>query len=402
MDSAGVVALVTQNPYPSDVDVRTRKFVETFVTEGYRVVVISNGGYGSEVCERSTDLVVYRLGRDANNGIASWLGHPVPFNPVWSKWIRDLCWREKPNVVVINGLRLFLPAYMAAKALRIPVISDLSEHFPGMGQMQNRSGLEKLLKNRPLISLLEAMTVRLADEVWVVVEDQRERLGRLYGAQQKIGIVSNTPIVRTADNSRPSARRQDTGVLTIGYVGLLEKGRGLQSVMRALRYLTDRTDIKFVIVGDGKFGPALMALAKELDVERCVEFRGWVPSDQLDDIISQFDVGIIPHFVCEFTHHTLPNKLFDFMSLGVPVLVTPMKPVARVVEAERCGIIISEDPREIARTIASLKDRTEELREMGARGRIAVRGRYNWSRESKVILRSVERWVREREMKMMG
>lgn len=396
----GVVALVVQNPYPCDVDVRTRKFVETFVAEGYRVAVICNGShfYGSEAGERSPGLVVYPLGRDANKGITSWLGHPVPFNPLWSKWIRELWWRERPDVVVINGLRLFLPAYVAAKAFRIPVISDLSEHFPGMSQMQNRRLFERVLKNRLLIGLLEAMTVRLADEVWVVVEDQRERLGRLYGAQEKIRIVSNTPIIRTAgDALRRTARRQDTRVLTIGYVGLLEKGRGLQSVIRALWHLSDRRDIRFVIVGDGNYRPELMALAKEFGVERCVEFRGWVASDRVDDIITEFDVGIIPHFVCEFTHHTVPNKLFDFMSLGIPVIVTPMKPVARIVETERCGIVISEDPREMAQTIASLKERTGELREMGARGRAAVRDRYNWSRESEVILRSVDRWVRGRE-----
>jgi glycosyltransferase involved in cell wall biosynthesis len=134
-------------------------------------------------------------------------------------------------------------------------------------------------------------------------------------------------------------------------------------------------------------------LAQELMVEDRVDFLGWRSPQEIPALLKQSHVGVIPHVVSNFWNHTIPNKLFDYMLHGLPVLCTQASPVQRIIEAERCGVIVSQQPEEVVRTVMELKNDLESLQEMGRRGRQAVLDRYNWEQDSVVFLQSLEKVV---------
>src|SRR5690606_6846381 len=88
--------------------------------------------------------------------------------------------------------------------------------------------------------------------------------------------------------------------------------------------------------------------------------------------------------------HTIPNKIFDYMRAGLPVLTTNVKPISRIIESEECGLSSSDsDIDEIARNLTLLKDPSLRQR-LGNNGQAAVMRQYNWSVELERMFRAAD------------
>ena len=84
----------------------------------------------------------------------------------------------------------------------------------------------------------------------------------------------------------------------------------------------------------------------------------------------------------------LPNKLFQYMAAGIPVVASDFPDVRRVVEGSGAGVVVDPtDPRAVAAAIRRLIDDPSLARSMGAAGRRAVRERFNWDRSAHELLR---------------
>jgi glycosyltransferase involved in cell wall biosynthesis len=83
----------------------------------------------------------------------------------------------------------------------------------------------------------------------------------------------------------------------------------------------------------------------------------------------------------------LPNKLFDYMLVGLPVVASDFPLYQEVVESNRCGLTVDPTrPEEIARALEYLIEHPREAQQMGANGRQAVLETYNWEKESRRLL----------------
>jgi glycosyltransferase involved in cell wall biosynthesis len=100
------------------------------------------------------------------------------------------------------------------------------------------------------------------------------------------------------------------------------------------------------------------------------------------------DVGLLLHRVCDLCEHTIPNKLFDYMAVGLPVLSTKLGPISSILARENCGEAVDENPAAVAEAMKRLAvDRAGRMA-MGARGVAAVQMRYDWDAEA---VRAVQR-----------
>ena len=143
-------------------------------------------------------------------------------------------------------------------------------------------------------------------------------------------------------------------------------------------------------MGDGPHLAQLIQKRKDLKLENYIEFLGWMPPADIPLMLQKCHVGVIPHVVSPFWNHTIPNKLFDFMLQGVPVLCTSAIPVKRILAEENCGLIISENPYEVADLLMSLKKNLSYLKEMGENGRQAVLKKYNWNKDGALLASAIE------------
>jgi glycosyltransferase involved in cell wall biosynthesis len=115
-----------------------------------------------------------------------------------------------------------------------------------------------------------------------------------------------------------------------------------------------------------------------------VTFHGYIPSHQAAlAIVAACHVGVVPHLANQWANTTIPNKLFDYMAAGLPVVVSSAPPLARIVSATGCGLVFEDrNPASLAAALEALFE-PERRANLGAAGRLAVQKRYHW--ESDVL-----------------
>lgn len=386
------IGIVVQSEYPKDRDVRARKIAKFLSDSGNRVFIVARReSTGIPKC--IGNVTVYNYGYFSNwRKISRFLNITIPFNLIWM--ILKVGIKERLKLIIIRDLRPALPGILAAKLLRVPVIVDFAENFPAMNASRVREKIyHHFTRNRGIIAILEKLCASLADHIWVVVEENKERLSSLGIDEKKISVVSNTPELVAFKQNRDSMLSSPglDSRFRIIFLGILSHIRGLDLILRSIPYILEKEgEIELIIVGDGDARLELESLTKSIGIENVVKFTGWVKPENIPDIILKSDVGLIPHVINEHTQTTIPNKLFDYMAAGVPVVSTDIKPVRRIIEAERCGIIIPNNPKKVAEAILELKASSDMCMRMGENGRKSILKKYNWDMDSKVILNTIE------------
>jgi glycosyltransferase involved in cell wall biosynthesis len=127
-----------------------------------------------------------------------------------------------------------------------------------------------------------------------------------------------------------------------------------------------------------------------------VELRDGVPHRSMATILRECDVGMVA-YGRELGTDSLPNRLFEYMAVGLPVIVPSYaREMAAIARAEACGLIVDfEKVAEIEEAIVSMWKDPEGCRAMGQRARAAFIERHNWETECRPVLETINGWQRE-------
>jgi glycosyltransferase involved in cell wall biosynthesis len=140
-----------------------------------------------------------------------------------------------------------------------------------------------------------------------------------------------------------------------------------------------------LLAGGGPSYDELVAAARATEVSDRIRFTGPYRFEELAGLYSETDVGLVLQPPDESCDHTIPNKFYDYMGCGKPVLVSPARPLRRVVEETGAGLALEScAPEVIARGIERL--RGMDLRQLSANGMRACRERYHWGHDTAVLL----------------
>jgi glycosyltransferase involved in cell wall biosynthesis len=328
------------------------------------------------------------------------LNAPLHANPAWCAAVAAAMSQVRPDLVMARDLHVALLAVVAARAAGVPMVLDLAENWPSLlrewKRFENPSLQNLLLRNAWLSWLVELAAVRAADHIVVVVEEMRERLFAKGALRRRVTVVANVPTApQMAIDCRIAAdlRRRLGPGLKVVYAGEIGMFRGLQLALCAMALvLQAQPDARLVILGQGKppVERHLSRLARRLGIESAVMRPGWVRREQLASYMAACDIGLAPFRPSPHFDTTMTNKIADYMSIGLPVVATPMRPVRRILDETGAGLTIEAySPRSMAETLLRLCD--QELRhQLGERGREAVRRRYNWEIEGPRFVRCLE------------
>jgi glycosyltransferase involved in cell wall biosynthesis len=155
---------------------------------------------------------------------------------------------------------------------------------------------------------------------------------------------------------------------------------GLDAVLDAASCLKNlgRDDIKLVFIGKGTMKSKLIERARRENLQNCI-FLDPVPKKQLNNITGSSDVGLmILANVPAFYYGTSPNKFFDYIASGLPVLNNYPGWLADIINKHNCGIAVEpEDPKAFAEALIYLADRPEEQETMGRNARRLAEKSFN-------------------------
>ena len=153
------------------------------------------------------------------------------------------------------------------------------------------------------------------------------------------------------------------------YAGAHGMSNDLQIILESASLLADTKNIHIVLLGDGKEKPALLAQAKEMNL-RNVTFLPSVPKTEMASALAGADACIAILKPLEEYKTTYPNKVFDYMAAGRPVVLAIDGVIREVVESAGCGVFATPgNAIELANAIRKLAANSEQSHAMGLRGR---------------------------------
>lgn len=192
-------------------------------------------------------------------------------------------------------------------------------------------------------------------------------------------VVSNFPSSAFWEGGR---RVRHGGEFRISYVGGVTEARGLGVLLDALELV--RGDVVLHVIGDVPNSP----LGARLRAHPRVLLQGRVPWAQVAGHLANADLGVaLLQPVRAYLEVEYVVKVFEYLSVGVPVLLSDFPKLRRQVEEIGYGRVVDPtDPAAVAAAIEDLRDHPEVRRAMGERGRQAVQQRFNWEREEIKLL----------------
>ncbi|MDQ2932188.1 MAG: glycosyltransferase family 4 protein [Gemmatimonadota bacterium] len=377
-------------------DVRTEKTCLALSQAGHDVHILARNRKRSPTTERLPEGTVRRMAPWRWAGVLDGpLGFPAFFNPRWRSLIARVVRAVNADVIIVRDLPLAPAAIRVGKRYRVPVILDMAEHYPAMMRAIWETGqhqpLDWLVRNPAIVERVERHSIAHADHVLVVADEMCERLAAMGVERSRMTRVSNTPMLESAHPVPKSsgARRHP---IRLVYLGILEVVRGINELIDAVASLRgSETPCTLLLIGTGRDEQLFRDRAASLGLTGDdIEFAGYVPYVRAKARVADADIGMLPLHRNEHMDTTEPNKLFDYMSLGLPVITSDTIPSARIVRAERAGLVFeAANAADLAKVIASLA--IPELRiEMGRNGRAAVERFYNWKHDAMALVKTVE------------
>ena len=192
--------------------------------------------------------------------------------------------------------------------------------------------------------------------------------------------IQNFPIINELVNVTPVPYQKRTA--TFVYVGGIASIRGAKEMVRALEYFKDGSSIRLSLAGD--FSPNILYdELKILPEWQFVDYHGHVSREQVASLLNSARAGLVL-FHPEPNHiDAQPNKLFEYMSAGLPVIASDFPLWRRIIDGAGCGLLVDPmNPEAIATAMRWILEHPAEAEEMGKRGRSAVERVYNWESEA--------------------
>jgi glycosyltransferase involved in cell wall biosynthesis len=281
---------------------------------------------------------------------------------------------QRYDMLVSDDLDTLLPNYLISKLKRLPLVYDSHEYFTGVPEIQNRplvKWLWKKIEKSVFPRLKHVMTV--SDSIALQYEKDYH-LRPLTIRNCAVITADITPF------SRQELKINSDDLLLILQGTGINIGRGGEELVEAIK-LTDR--VSLLIIGSGDKYARLVEKTVKLQLSDRIKFISKVPWHELMRYTKSADAGLSLDDQSNLNYlFSLPNKLFDYLSAGIPVIATDLPEIARILNEFCCGILITKpDPEEISKAIIKLRDDKSLLQDL-KRNAVAASESINWENES--------------------
>ena len=249
----------------------------------------------------------------------------------------------KADVFISNDLDTLPANYLASRIKRKPLIYDSHEYFTEVPELIGHPFV------RAIWTGLEKILIPKVDAAYTVCDSIAEIYRDLYKVDFKV--VRNLPVCSKAEKVEHQEKKEGQSKVIL-YQGALNLGRGIEAAIRSMQYVDGAV---LWLAGDGDLTDQLKQLVAELNLNEKVKFLGRLPIHELSRITMQADLGLSLEEDLGLNYRfSLPNKLFDYIQSGVPVLVSNLPEMRKIVDHYQIGAIAETHQRkELAEAMKS-------------------------------------------------
>ncbi|MCC5917413.1 MAG: glycosyltransferase [Cryomorphaceae bacterium] len=249
----------------------------------------------------------------------------------------------KADGLLANDLDTLLPNFIIAKIKGVPLVYDSHEYFCHTPELVHRPGVQNVwLRVERFIfpKLKHIITVNPS-----IAQQYKEEYGKILSVVRNITpFPSDIPTYDRSDWNLP-----EEAFIFINQGSGINVDRGMEEMVDALKYLPEKAIL--LVVGRGDVIPILKEKVLKENLRSRVIFIPPQPYGKLLGITRLADCGLSLDKTTNANYRfSLPNKLFDYIHAGLPVLGSSVVEVAKIIENHKIGLVIkNHDPEEIAR-----------------------------------------------------
>ena len=292
---------------------------------------------------------------------------------------------RKADVLISNDLDTLLPNYLVSKIKNIPLVYDSHEYFCGVPELEQNDFARKCW-----LSIEKSIFPRLK-HVFTVNDSIAELYKKQYNVDVKV--VRNIPLKR---DRLITKTRQDLNLPVDKKILLLQGAginvdRGVEELIDAMQWINNAV---LLIIGGGDVIENLKMQVIALQLNDKIRFIPKLPFDELYNYTVLADLGLTLDKNTNINYRfSLPNKLFDYISAGIPVLSSDLKEIRKVIEKYNIGEILSDlQPEHIATHINQL---LEDDIKMAAfrKNTFFANEELCWENEEKELIKVYQKYV---------
>lgn len=251
---------------------------------------------------------------------------------------------HRANLLLSNDLDTILPNYFISRLKDCKMLFDSHEYFTETPELVNRPKVQKVWKS------IEGFVVPKLDEMITVCDSIAELFREKYGV--KCHVIRNIPSKKAMPPKGDKAALDlptDKHLLVLQGSGINIQ-RGAEELVQAIQYLDDSL---LMIIGGGDVLPILKQMVEQLQITERVRFFPRMPYQQMMAYTQLAELGFCLDKDTNLNYRfSLPNKLFDFIQAGVPIIASHLTEIEKIIRQYDLGLFIeSHEPTTIAATI---------------------------------------------------
>lgn len=262
---------------------------------------------------------------------------------------------HRANLLLSNDLDTALPNYFVSRLKGIKMIYDSHEYFTETPELVNRPKVQRVWKR------IEEFVVPKLDEMITVCDSIADLFREKYGV--KCHVIRNIPARKALP---PKGDKAELGLPTDKHLLVLQGSginiqRGAEELVQAMQYLDD---CHLMIIGGGDVLPILKQMVIDLNITDRVRFLPRMSYSKMMAYTQNAELGFCLDKDTNLNYRfSLPNKLFDFIQAGVPIIASHLTEIEKIIRKYDLGLFIeNHDPKTIAETIREGLSDTERIK----------------------------------------
>lgn len=272
--------------------------------------------------------------------------------------------------------------YLLHRKTGKPVIYDAHEDLPK--QIYTKPWIPKLFRGivSKLVKVVEKGLAKRLTAVVTVVESIEKRFKQ--GGVKRVELIKNYPLFL------PGIEKQEDSVNRILYVGGISYLRGYKEMIQMMDYIPEHLNAELHLIGPLQYIKEEDRNEDELR-KKNIYLHGRIPFHDVQKWYAKGKIGLVCLHPAENYLHALPIKLFEYMAMGLPQIVTDIPLWRKIVESSESGLTVDvRNPKEIAAKVTQLLEDDELYKKMSQNSRKAFEEKYNWRTEEKRLIKLYE------------
>lgn len=380
------ILMVLDHEFPHDI--RVEKEAKSLINNGYQVVIACFTKQNRPLKDNYKEIIINRINISEfmHKTHVGCLKFPFYFQ-FWTKFLNKILKNETFHYIHVHDLPLARVGLNMSKKYHLNYILDLHENWADHLRTARYSNtkLGKLLSNNEQWDKYETEQVLNADKVIVVNEFMKKRIEAGSSRQTGIYTVPNYLDLNFIDLQNSNQNDQKDEQLCLMYLGGIDEIRGIEIVINGYEIFRKRnphSKVKLRIIGTGNpnYISKLkqLALTKDDVIRREIEFEDPVASHLVFNKLNEADILLLPHVKNKQTDNSSPNKLFEYLYVGKPVVCSNCDSLIPIILENNVGkIYVHDAPEDFASKIQELIN--ENLFEFYAENnKFVVSDRYHW------------------------